>query len=105
MPSVIENVNGMNMIVSAAARPIAEIGEVDPGELAAVVAFPRPSSSASVSADIIRKPTMISAGAVACGGTIPMIGAKNMNGKKSAPQTTATQPVRPPTPTPDADSM
>ena len=48
---------------------------------------------------------MISAGAVACGGTIPMIGAKNMNGKKSAPHTTATQPVRPPTPTPDADSM
>ena len=36
---------------------------------------------------------------------MPMIGAKNMNGKKSAPQTTATQPVRPPTPTPDADSM
>ena len=36
---------------------------------------------------------------------MPMIGAKNMNGKKSAPATTATQPVRPPTPTPDADSM
>ncbi len=28
---------------------------------------------------------MINAGAVACGGTMPMIGAKNMNGKKSAP--------------------
>ena len=36
---------------------------------------------------------------------MPMIGAKNMNGKKRAPQTTATQPVRPPTATPDADSM
>ncbi len=48
---------------------------------------------------------MISAGAVACGGTIPISGARNMNGKNSAPVTTLTQPVRPPTPTPDADSM
>ena len=36
---------------------------------------------------------------------MPMIGAKNMNGRKRKPQTTATQPVRPPTPTPEADSM
>ena len=28
-----------------------------------------------------------------------------MNGKNSAPVTTLTQPVRPPTPTPEADSM
>src|SRR6266511_6245971 len=35
---------------------------------------------------------MMSAGAVACRGTMPMSGAKNMNGKNSAPQTTATQP-------------
>ena len=48
---------------------------------------------------------MISAGAVAWGGTIPISGARNMNGKNSAPVTTLTQPVRPPTPTPDADSM
>ena len=36
---------------------------------------------------------------------MPMIGAMNMNGKKSAPATTATQPVLPPALTPDADSM
>jgi len=34
-----------------------------------------------------------------------MIGAKNMNGKNNAPQTTATQPVLPPAPTPAPDSM
>jgi hypothetical protein len=44
---------------------------------------------------------MISAGAVACGGTIPMMGARNMNGKNRRPVTTLTQPVRPPTPTPE----
>ena len=48
---------------------------------------------------------MIRAGAVASGGTMPMIGAKNMNGKNRRPQTTATQPVRPPTLMPEADSM
>src|SRR6266508_695088 len=35
---------------------------------------------------------MMSAGAGGCRGTMPMSGAKNMNGKNSAPQTTATQP-------------
>src|SRR3954470_6718990 len=34
-----------------------------------------------------------------------MIGAKKRNGMKRAPQTTATQPVRPPAPTPAPDSM
>jgi hypothetical protein len=53
----------------------------------------------------MRKPTITSAAAVACGGTIPMIGAKNMNGRKSAPVTTATQPVLPPELTPAPDSM
>ena len=48
---------------------------------------------------------MTSAAAVACGGTIPMTGAKNMNGRNSAPATTATQPVRPPALTPEPDSM
>src|SRR3954471_19790637 len=47
----------------------------------------------------------MSAAAVACGGTMPMIGARNRNGMKSSPQTTATQPVRPPAPTPAPDSM
>ena len=84
MPSVIENANGMIMIVQGGARPDREVGEVDPGELAAVLHAVR-VLPASVSAVIIRKPTRISAGAVACGGTIPMIGAKNMNGKKRAP--------------------
>src|SRR6476620_8581460 len=36
---------------------------------------------------------------------MPMIGAKKMNGKKSAPQTTETQPVLPPPATPAPDSM
>src|SRR3954469_16076182 len=48
---------------------------------------------------------MTSAAAVASIGTILMIGAKKRNGMKRAPQTTATQPVRPPAPTPAPDSM
>ena len=84
MPSVIENVNGMNMIVSAAESPIPRSVKSIPASLRPSC-LPSASSCASVSAVIIRKPTRISAGAVACGGTIPMIGAKNMNGKKSAP--------------------
>src|SRR4051812_42574938 len=48
---------------------------------------------------------MINAAAVACDGTIPINGAKKRNGMNSEPQTTETQPVRPPEATPDADSM
>ena len=48
---------------------------------------------------------MMSAAAVASIGTMRMIGARKRNGKKSRPQTTATQPVRPPAPTPAPDSM
>ena len=48
---------------------------------------------------------MISAGAVACGGTIPISGARKRNGKNSAPVTTLVQPVRPPAATPAPDSM
>src|SRR3954451_17251875 len=47
----------------------------------------------------------MSAAAVACAGTMPMIGETNMKGTNSAPQTTATQPVRPPSATPAPDSM
>ena len=102
MPSVIEKVNGMIMIVSAAARRC-RVGEVDSGELAAGVALGgllglgQRRHHQEADDDQCRSRRL--------GGTMPMIGAKNMNGKKSAPQTTATQPVRPPTLTPDADSM
>ena len=48
---------------------------------------------------------MISAGAVASGGTIPAIGEKNMASRNSTPTTTEVMPVRPPSPMPAPDSM
>ena len=51
------------------------------------------------------QPTMMSAAAVACGGTMPINGAMKRNGKNSRPVTTLTQPVRPPAATPAPDSM
>jgi hypothetical protein len=62
-------------------------------------------SSSSVSELIISQATISSAGAVACDGTMPISGARNMNGKNRKPVITLTQPVLPPTATPDADSM
>ena len=54
----------------------------------------------------LRKPLLVdSLAAVACAGTIEISGAKKRNGMKSAPATTATQPVRPPAATPEPDSM
>ena len=53
MPSVIENVNGMTMIASAA-RADREVAEVDPGELARASRVALGTSSASVSVVIIR---------------------------------------------------
>ena len=48
---------------------------------------------------------MIRAGAVALAGTTPAIGEKNMATANSRATITPTQPVRPPTPTPEPDSM
>ena len=59
-PAVIENVNGMNMIVSAAASPIPRSVKSMPASLRPV-GLPSASSSASVRAVIIRKPTRINA--------------------------------------------
>src|SRR5437763_13263776 len=103
IPFVIEYVNGMIMIVSAAARPIARSWKSMPASFDAP--SPSASPSASVSVEIISQPTTMSAAAVACAGTIPISGEKNMNGTNSSPATTATQPVRPPAATPEPDSM
>ncbi len=48
---------------------------------------------------------MISAGAVALAGTIAAIGEKNIATRNRTATITPTQPVRPPTPTPEPDSM
>ena len=61
--------------------------------------------SPSVSVRIMRKPTMMSAGAVALAGTTPAIGEKNMATANRMAMMTPTQPVRPPTPTPAPDSI
>src|SRR5919204_277427 len=96
IPFEMLNVNGITMITSAAWSPMATSWK-------SILARRRPpprgsaSSSASASELIISQPTITSAGPVACGGTIPISGARNMNGKKRAPQTTDVQPVRPPT--------
>lgn len=52
----------------------------------------------------IKKPTMISAGAVAKDGIAVKIGAKNMEIRKSTAVTRAVSPVLPPTITPAEDS-
>ena len=54
---------------------------------------------------VIRKPTAISAGAVAAAGTIPAIGAANMASRNSPATITECSPVRAPSATPAADSM
>ena len=51
---------------------------------------------------IMNKPTKKSMGAVDTTGTDESTGAKNINGKKSKPATTAVIPVRPPSSTPAA---
>ena len=53
---------------------------------------------------IIRKPTKISAGAVANPGIAVKIGANRIATRKRSPVTTAVSPVRPPAPTPAEDS-
>src|SRR5579871_2225595 len=103
IPFVIEYVNGMIMIASAADSPIARSWKSMPASFEALA--PSSSPSASVSVEIMSQPTTISAAAVACAGTIPMRFEKNMNGMNSRPATTATQPVRPPAATPEPDSM
>src|SRR6266511_192259 len=107
IPFVIDQVNGMIMITSAAESPIARSWKSIPASLRVdgSSAFGSASPSASVSELISSPPTMISAGAVACGGTIPISGARKRKGKKSAPVTTLVQPVRPPAATPAPDSM
>ena len=52
----------------------------------------------------IRKPTMMSAGAVAKEGIAVKIGAKNMEIRKRIAVTSAVRPVLPPAATPEADS-
>ena len=84
----------------AACRP-GGCAVVDSSEPTRLVSAASASSSTSVSTLIISHATISRAGAVACGGTIPISGAMNMNGKKSAPVTTLTQPVLPPTATPE----
>src|SRR5579872_216218 len=104
IPFVIEYVNGMIMIASAAERPIARSWKSMPASRDFAVP-PSASPSASVSVEIISHPTTTSAAAVACAGTIPMSGLMKMNGKNRIPATMATQPVRPPAATPEPDSM
>ena len=58
----------------------------------------------SVTVPTIRKPTMISAGAVAKDGMAVKIGANSVDTRNRMPVTRAVRPVRPPTATPDADS-
>ena len=53
---------------------------------------------------IIIVPTIINAGAVAAEGTKPTIGLKNKASKKKRDTNTPVSPVRPPAPTPAADS-
>lgn len=54
---------------------------------------------------VIKTPTRTRTGAVAIGGINERRGDKNMNGKKRSPIVTAVKPVRPPSPTPTADSI
>ena len=57
--------------------------------------------SISVTLDIMKRPTMISAGAVAAAGTKPAKGAKKRAPKKSTPVVKAVSPVLPPAATPE----
>jgi len=54
---------------------------------------------------IMKKPTTISAGAVAWAGITLARGEKNMARRKRTPTTTDAKPVLPPSATPAADSM
>lgn len=88
MPFVIEYVNGMTMIASAAERPIARSCKSIPAsfEIAeSLFSCPSASPSYSVRVEIIGQPTTASAAAVACAGTIPISGEMNMNGKNRRP--------------------
>ena len=85
---MIEYVNGIKVIVSRAGIPIAASRQ-----------------SMSPTLFIMRYATMISAGAVASGGTTPAIGEKNIASRNSTPTTTDVRPVRPPSPIPAPDSI
>ena len=104
IPRVIENVNGMNMIVSAAASPIPRSVKSMPGELAAG----RPALGVFLH---------LGQGGHHQEADEDQRGRRRLRWhhaddrgeeherEEQRPATTATQPVRPPTPTPDADSM
>ena len=69
------------------------------------MAISRLSHSISVTCCIIRKPTSTSAGTAASDGMTWTSGAKIIESRKSTPVTTDANPVRAPSPTPEADSM
>lgn len=54
---------------------------------------------------IIKNPTIINAGAVAYPGTMVTIGIKKIDKRNSIPVVTEVNPVRPPSPTPEALSI
>ena len=90
-PFVIEYVSGITNIVRSTANPVAK--SMFPILLRSRIGLN------------MNQPTSIKAGAVACGGTMPAMGARKMETRKSAAVTRLASPVLAPSATPAPDSM